>query len=47
MHKCPAGCARRSEDRHSARAQDERGVSIWAEIRMRAGDLLPIGRIRD
>ena len=24
------------KDRHSARARDERGVSIWAELRMRA-----------
>ena len=35
------GCALgRKKDRHSARAQDERGVSIWAESRMRWGELL-------
>ena len=27
----------RKKDRHSARARDERGVSIWTELRMRAG----------
>ena len=31
---------KRQKDRHSARARDERGVSIWTEIRMRAGELL-------
>ena len=31
---------RQKEDRHSARARDERGVSIWTELRMRAGELL-------
>ena len=30
----------RKKDRHSARARDEWGVSIWAEIRMRWGELL-------
>ena len=25
--------------KNSARAQDERGVSIWTELRMRAGEL--------
>ena len=31
---------KRQKDRHSARARDERGVSIGTEIRMRAGELL-------
>ena len=30
----------RKKDRHSARARDERSVSIWAESRMRWGELL-------
>ena len=49
-HKClrrlkgrHRGCAYislRKKDCHSMRARDERGVSIWAELRMRAGELL-------
>ena len=38
------GCALgRKKGRHSARAQDERGVSIWAESRKRWGELLRSG----
>ena len=29
---------KREEERYSARARDERGVLIWAELRMRAGE---------
>ena len=31
---------RQKEDLHGARVRDERGVSIWAELCMRAGELL-------
>ena len=31
---------RQKETSPSARARDESGVSIWAELRMRTGDML-------
>ena len=36
----PASCHASAPPRHSVHARDERGVSIWAELRMRAGELL-------